>query len=325
MPLAEDADPLPALASRLGPLAMLLVLDNAEHRADEVSALAGGLVRDTARLRIVVTSQVPLHAQGERLFRLAPLPLPEAVRLLAERAGAAAWSGDEGEQAAAICRELDGNALAIELAAARVDALGLEGLALRLHQRLTLLAPGDAVRPSRRNALAAAMDWSHELLSERERLVLRRLGVFPGSFSLEGAALMLGDESLPAARVADAVLSLVDRSLISVERSAQRRFRLLETTRLFALERLDAAGETEARGRVCAPACAGFSRMRTRNPGARRHRMACPLRAGTHRALGGPGMGRGTRRRGCRGPVRRLVPACGARWMPRRWPMRMRG
>jgi predicted ATPase/DNA-binding winged helix-turn-helix (wHTH) protein len=251
VPLADTVDPLSALASRLGRLAMLIVLDNAEHRAGEVSILAGQLVSDTAYLRILVTSHVPLHAPGERLFRLAPLPLDDAVRLLAERAGTEPWSGDAGAHAAAICSALDGNALAIELAAARIDALGLEGLALRLHQRLTLLAPGDGV-PSRRNALAAAMDWSHELLGERERVVLRRLAAFPGSFSLEGAALMLGDETLPPARVVDAVLSLVDRSLVSVERGAYRRFRLLETTRLFALERLEAAGETDtARARLC--------------------------------------------------------------------------
>lgn len=257
VPLPEGLDPLPALTSRLGPLALLIVLDNAEHRVDEVSALVGRLVSYTAHLRILVTSQVPLHAVGERLFRLAPLPLEDAVRLLAERAGIESWSGDAGEQAAAICGELDGNALAIELAAARIDALGLEGLALRLHQRLTLLSPGDAVRPSRRNALAVAMVWSYELLGQRERVVLRRLAVFPGSFSLEGAALTLGDETLPAARVVDIVLCLVDRSLVSVERSlpgvAQRRFRLLETTRLFALERLEEAGETEAAwARLCA-------------------------------------------------------------------------
>ena len=253
LPLNEAIDPLPALASALGPLVMLVVLDNAEHCIDDVSALVVRLISDTAHLRIVVTSQAPLHAPGERLFRLAPLRLEDAVCLLAERAGAEPWSGDSREQAANICRELDGNALAIELAAARIDALGLEGLAQRLHQRLTLLSPGDAVRPSRRNALAAAMDWSHDLLGERERLVLRRLSVFPGSFSLEGAALMLADENLPAARVVDAVLSLVDRSLISVERRAQRRFRLLETTRLFALERLEAQGEAEAtRSRLCA-------------------------------------------------------------------------
>jgi predicted ATPase/DNA-binding winged helix-turn-helix (wHTH) protein len=253
VPLPEGSDPVPALAQRLAHVDMLLILDNAEHRFSDVSDVSGALVRHTARLRIVVTSQVPLRANVERVFRLGALPLPEAVCLLAERAGTEGWSGAAADQAAAICRELDGNALAIELAAGRVDALGLEGLASRLQQRLTLLGPADGVQASRSNALAAAMSWSHDLLAERERLVLRRLAIFPGSFSLESTALVLGDETLPAARVVESVLRLVDRSLVSVERGAYRRFRLLETTRLFALERLDAAGETEAaRARLCA-------------------------------------------------------------------------
>lgn len=253
VPVAEGADPRVALSDRLATLAMLVVLDNAEHRVSEVSALAAALVRDTMKLRVIVTSQVPLRAAGERLYRLAALPLDDAVCLLAERAGCTQWLGDAGSQAAAVCRHLDGNALAIELAAARIDALGLEDLAARLHQRLTLLAPGDTQQASRRNALAAALDWSYDLLCERDRRVLRRLGVFPGSFSLEGAALALGDETLPAARVVDGVLSLVDRSLVSVERGIHQRFRLLETTRLFAMERLAAEGEAEAaRARFCA-------------------------------------------------------------------------
>jgi len=253
MSLSPDTEPLAVLTRRLAATATLIVLDNAEHCAEAVSQVAEALARDTARNSIIVTSQVPLHAAGERLLRLAPLPLHDAVRLLAERAAGSDWDAEDAEQAATICRELDGNPLAIELAAARVDALGVGGLAARLNQRLTLLAPGDAVRPSRRNALATALDWSHELLGTRERLVLRRLAVFPGSFSLEAAALVLASDEFPAPRAVEAVLSLVDRSLISAERGAQLRYRLLETTRLFALGKLDAAGETaSAQARLCA-------------------------------------------------------------------------
>jgi predicted ATPase len=252
VPLSPDHAPLSTLTSRLASTAMLIVLDNTEHRVENVGALAQSLVREIANVRIMVTSQVPLHVAGERLFRLASLPTPDAVRLLAERAGHAEWTGPAAEQASQICRELDGNALAIELAAARVDALGLDGLAARLQQRLALLPPGDAQRPSRRNALAAALDWSHDLLGAREQFVLRHLGVFPGSFSLEGAALVLGDTALSGARAVETVLSLVDRSLVSVERGARRRYQLLETTRLFALDRLAAACEVEsARARCC--------------------------------------------------------------------------
>jgi predicted ATPase/DNA-binding winged helix-turn-helix (wHTH) protein len=250
LPPSEDA--LAMLAARLSALSLLLVLDNAEHRAADVAEAVTSLVRDTERVSLLVTSQVPLHAPGERVYRLAPLPLADAMRLLAARAVDA--GPDDAGKAADICEALDCNPLAIELAASRLDALGLRGLAERLHQRLSLLAPGDAQRASRHNALASALNWSHDLLAERERRVLRRLAVFPGSFSLEGAALVLADDTLPAADAVAAVLALVDRSLISVDRGAQqRRFRLLETMRLFALDKLGAAGETSlAQARHCA-------------------------------------------------------------------------
>ncbi|WP_457390892.1 ATP-binding protein [Roseateles sp. P5_E1] len=249
--LPPGPDPLATLAAKLSALALLIVLDNAEHRAADVAELVSTLVRDTERVSLLITSQLPLQAQGERVYRLEPLPLPDAVRLLAARTGAA--EAGVSHRAEEICEALDCNPLAIELAASRLDVLGLDGLAARLHQRLTLLAPSDARSPSRRNALAEALSWSHELLAERERLVLRRLAVFPGSFSLEGAALVLADDKLPAAAAVATVLSLVERSLVSIDRgTAQRRLRLLETMRLFALDKLAAAGETAlAQARHC--------------------------------------------------------------------------
>ncbi|HEY9107007.1 MAG TPA: hypothetical protein VIN58_10040, partial [Roseateles sp.] len=221
----------------------------AEHRAEDVAEAVSALVRGTERVSLLVTSQVPLQAASERVYRLKPLPLPDAVRLLATRTGKAGVAAPKAEQ---ICEALDCNPLAIELAASRVDVLGLDGLAARLHERLTLLVPASA-NPSRRNALAEALSWSHELLAERERRVLRRLAVFPGSFSLEGAALVLSDGELPSAAAVASVLSLVERSLVSTERGmAQRRFRLLETMRLFALDKLATAGETAlAQARLC--------------------------------------------------------------------------
>ncbi len=242
---------LATLAARLATLQLLIVLDNAEHRAADVAEVVTALVRDTSRVSLLITSQLPLQAQGEHVWRLPPMSLADAMRLLALRSGGT----QVGEaRAAEICQALDCNPLAIELAASRLDALGPDGLAARLHERLTLLAPSDARSPSRRNALGEALSWSHELLSERERRVLRRLAVFPGSFSLEGAALVLADEQLPAAAAVAAVLSLVERSLVAVDRGTQqRRFRLLETMRLFALDKLAAAGETAlAQARHCA-------------------------------------------------------------------------
>lgn len=244
--VAPDADALATLSARLAAASTLIVLDNAEHLAGDTARVAAVLLRETRHTRIVVTSQVPLHVPGERLMRLAPLALPQAVQLLAERAvgAGASWSAADAAGAEALCCALDGNALAIELAAARIDALGVGGLTERLNERLLLLAP--AAHPSRRNALALALDWSHDLLGERERVVLRRLAVFPGSFSLETAALVLGDDMLPAPRVVETVLALVERSLVSVERAPLRRYRLLETMRLYALDKLDIAGELSA-------------------------------------------------------------------------------
>lgn len=253
--IVPGTDVLRTLTQRLAGAATLIVLDNAEHLAAEVSRLVAALVRETQRTSIVVTSQVPLHAPGERLVRLEPLLLADAVQLLAERAteaGAAAWEAKDAERAAEICRSLDRNPLAIELAAARIDALGIEGLSLRLQQRLTLLTPTVA-HEVRRNGLATTLEWSHELLGAAERQVLHRLAVFPAGFSLELAAVALADDVLPAERVVETVLTLVDRSLVAVDRLPVRRFRLLETTRLYALAKLGATGEAaRAQRRFCA-------------------------------------------------------------------------
>jgi len=263
---AAGEEALAVLARRLKPLSLLLVLDNAEHLAEEVDRLASALVQGTRQVAMLVTSQVPLRGAGQRLFRLGPLGLPGqgatvedavrcgAMRLLAERAGAAgsplAWDACSVDAAIEVCSQLDGNPLAIELAAARIPALGLAGLASRLQQRLGLLAPLPQVRPSRQNALSAALDWSHGLLSEHEQRVFRRLAVFHGTFELDGAALCMADEALSAPRAVETILDLVDRSLVSVDRSTGPRYRLLETGRLYAHEKLLASGEAPSVRRV---------------------------------------------------------------------------
>lgn len=259
---ADDADPVSGLCRRLKSLSVLVVLDNAEHLAADVSELAAELVRTTHHVTVLTTSQVPLHSAAEQLFRLDALdmPAPDAsmedalrtgsVRLLAERVsgvgGSVEWNGRRVASAADICRQLDGNPLAIELAAARIPALGFEGLAARLQQRLALLVPNTRVQPSRKNALVAALDWSHELLSPREQFVFRRLAVFPGSFALDWAALCVADDHLSAARVMETILDLVDRSLVSVDRATSPRYRLLETGRLYAAQKLEESGECDA-------------------------------------------------------------------------------
>lgn len=260
-PVAGEAM-LATLSRRLRSQALLLVLDNADHLALDVARLAGALVRSTQQVTVLVTSQVPLRDPAQRLLRLGPLELPAAgatvdeaahsaaVQLLAERAaGAGQPIGIDArsiDAATDICRRLDGNALAIELAAARLPALGLQALAERLQQRLGLLAPLPHVPASRQNALAAALDWSHGLLSPIEQQVFRRLAVFPGAFELDRAALCVADAALPAPRVIETLLDLVDRSLLSIDRTSAPRYRLPESSRLYALDKLQASGEAPA-------------------------------------------------------------------------------
>ncbi|MEK8031247.1 winged helix-turn-helix domain-containing protein [Ideonella sp. DXS29W] len=258
----RDAADAAALARALAPASMLLVLDNAEHLVEDVAKLAEVLHERTQGLSLLITSQVPLRRPAEHVWRLAPLATPDAaapaadalgfaaVRLFAERiAGAGAqveWTEAALADAAELCRRLDGNALAIELAAARVPSLGLGGLAHRLDQRLTLLSPGAQRAVTRVNALHAALDWSHGLLSPDEQVVLRRLDVFAGSFELDVAALCVADERIRPESVAPLVLDLADRSLVSPDTAGDGRHRLAETTRLYALGCLDAAGEARA-------------------------------------------------------------------------------
>ncbi|MFO1339063.1 MAG: winged helix-turn-helix domain-containing protein [Burkholderiaceae bacterium] len=258
--LRDETEPA-ALVRSLKAMDLLLVLDNAEHLVADVARVADLLHRHTSGVTLLVTSQVPLHVAGEQVVRLGPLALPAAgdrpdtvracgaVPLLIERAraaGAAAdWNDEALQLAGQLCRALDGNALAIELAAARMPALGLANLVDRLDQRLQLLSPARHRATDRNQALLAALDWSYGLLSPDEQRVFRRLGVFAGGFELDLAALCVADAALPAADAATLVLDLVDRSLVSADASSAGRHQLLETGRLYALDRLQAAGELD--------------------------------------------------------------------------------
>jgi predicted ATPase/DNA-binding winged helix-turn-helix (wHTH) protein len=254
-------EPVTALRRRLKPRQLLLVLDNAEHLVHEVGQLADDLLQAAPQLTLLVTSQVPLRSSFQQVFRLGPMELPAegttvdeaqrsgAMRLFAQRAAGSgtvlAWDDAGTATAAGICRALDGNALAIELAAARLPSLGLSGLASRLHQRLGLFTPASQVPPSRRNTLALAFDWSHGLLSKTEQRVFRRLSVFPGSFDLDWAAECIADADLPPAKIVESILDLVDRSLVHPDHAQRMRYRLLETGRFYARDRLEAAGESK--------------------------------------------------------------------------------
>ena len=260
-------DPLAALALAVGPLELLLALDNAEHLRDGVGRLAALLIDAAPGLKLVVTSQVRLGLPAERVLRLSTLDLPSpgadveqalatgAVALFLDRAQAAdaRFTLTEANLASvvSVCRAVDGLPLAIELAAARAPMLGIHGLASSMGDRLQLLTKNrNRAAPARQQTLRATLEWSHGFLDAAEQAVFRRLGVVVGSCSLQMAQQIAADEEqIDAWAVLDALDVLVDRSLVAVlpgEDDASPRYRLLESPRAFALERLAAAGEVEA-------------------------------------------------------------------------------
>lgn len=260
-----------ALGRALQQLSMLLVLDNAEHLLAVLTPLVAQLLAQAPALRVAVTSQEPLRIPGEQVFRLVPLALPPpaddadaerlmasgAVRLFVDRVAARlpgfALAPQQQHAVADICRALDGLPLALELAAARVPLLGVQGICDMLlgddGARLALLTQGARTAAPRQRTLRDALAWSHGLLDDAQRRVFRRLGVFHGGFTLDVAQAVCVDETLDAWAVLDVVHALAEKSLLasSADSAAHLppRFMLLESLRAFALERLAEAGETE--------------------------------------------------------------------------------
>jgi predicted ATPase/DNA-binding winged helix-turn-helix (wHTH) protein len=262
LPSSGGADPLGALVSVLEPIQALLVIDNAEHLIDAVARLAAAVMARAPGVRLLITSQAALKVDGERVFRLGALavpvpgtPLADAVNygsvaLFVEQAQAAdrrfALDDDNVDLVVDLCRHLDGLPLALKLAAARVPLLGLRGLEAKLAERLQVIGGGHRNAPTRQQTLRAALDWSHSLLSSDEQAVFRRLGVFAGSFTLDAAAEVAGDDVLDAGRVIDALASLVDRSLIVADDTDPPRYYLFESPRAYAHLKLREAGEAQA-------------------------------------------------------------------------------
>jgi predicted ATPase/DNA-binding winged helix-turn-helix (wHTH) protein len=255
-------DPLPSLAAMLRDRDMLIVLDNCEHVIDSTAFLAETIARKTgARLRILATSREALGIEGEQVFRLAPLALPEpgeeltaaaamaypAVQLFVERAamslGEYALTDAHAPAVARICRQLDGIALAIEIAAGQVDALGVTGLARMLDDRFRLAMQGRRTGLPRHRTMSTALDWSYQLLPEVERAALRRLAVFAGLFTIsEAVGLLPAKAAEPSA--AEYIANLVTKSLIVPNfETPVPTYRLLETTRAYALQMLEESGE----------------------------------------------------------------------------------
>ena len=282
------------LAATLRTRRMLLVLDNCEHLVDSMAEIVSALRREAASVRVLVTSQEPLRLPEEQVYRLDTLALPENVSVdVARHVGAVALFVARAQAAAPgfvltestlpivldICRRLDGIALAIELAAARVPLLGVDGLRAKLDDRFRLLTAGARAAPRRHQTLRAALEWSHSLLTAGEQTVFRRLGIFTGSFGLGSAQHVAAADTIDEWLVLEILGALVDKSLVVVEAAAEPRYRLLETGRAYALEHLADSGELNPVSRKHAEALlAVFDRSReeywTLTTGARIERYA---------------------------------------------------
>jgi len=253
------------LADYLRMKILLLVLDNCEHLRAACQSLADHVLRASNTVRILATSRETLGVEGESTYRVPPLRLPDvrqappvahlaeydAVRLFAERAALAqpefTVTASNAPATVQICRQLDGMPLAIEFAAARVRTLSVEQIAARLDDRFRLLTAGTRQTVPRQQTLRATMDWSYDLLSEQEQAVLRRLSVFAGGWTVEAAEAVCEGDGVGVSDIFDLVTQLVDKSLVIAEtQHREARYRLLETVREYAGDRLTESRETAA-------------------------------------------------------------------------------
>lgn len=263
----ESQDPTSNLIDMLRRRRMLLIFDSCEHVIEEAARLAEAIYLQAPAVSLLVTSREALGAQGERVVDLPPLDVPSerqalsaaevlsfsAARLLVDRAADAGYlvevDDEDARIVAEICRKVDGIALALELAAARVRVHGLRETARLLEGPLRLLWRGRRTAPARHQTLSATLDWSYELITDVERRVLQRLAVFAGPFGLQAAQAVAADASLTVEAATDALGQLVAKSLVSAWPDRPRaRYRLLDTTRAYALGKLTETGEARAAG-----------------------------------------------------------------------------
>jgi predicted ATPase/DNA-binding winged helix-turn-helix (wHTH) protein len=259
---APEREQLQYLISHIRQRHMLIVLDNCEHVIETTSVIAEAILQGAPQIHILATSREPLRALGERVCQLAPLATPPAsgpltaaealqspaVQLFAERARATnsrfEMSDTDARVVAEICTRLDGLPLAIELAVARLSFFGLRGLANRLDDRFRVLTKARRTALPRHRTLAAMIEWSHSNLSEQEKRVWRRLAVFPASFSIEAADAITRFQPTDNFSPADVLDSLVEKSVVTVESQHDEvRYKLLESLRLYALEKLSESKE----------------------------------------------------------------------------------
>jgi predicted ATPase len=260
VPLAQVADPVPSLAAGLKARNLLLMLDNCEHVINDAAAAAGAILRSCPGISILATSRERLAIEGEVVYRLPSLPLPEtapatpeearaspALQLFIDRAIALesrlVLNAERLAAVAEICRRLEGIPLAIELAATRLPTLGFEALNKRLREHF-VLESGARDLPQRQRTMLATIAWSYDLLNEQEQMLLRRLAIFRGGANLEAAEDVCADETLAAGSVANLLSSLVDKSLLTtIFLGEQSRFTMLEAVRDFATARLRESSE----------------------------------------------------------------------------------
>lgn len=272
---------------------LLLIFDNCEHLVEPASELADAILTAAPDVRILATSRQSLAISGEVTHKIAPLAVPAqtvglrpddalgfgAVALFVDRARACdtefALTDDNAGSVADICRRLDGIALAIELAAARVRMLSIANLARHLHDRFQILSGGNRSAQPRHRTLSALLDWSYDLLPPPERLLFERLGVFVGEFGLDAVMAVCG-ESLEESDIFELLASLTDKSLIVADTGGQRtRYRLLESTVAYALEKLVASGERERLSRSHAEYFCGLAQTASDRAGTA-STIACP-------------------------------------------------
>ncbi len=265
--LPPGSEPIDLLVRALRTKTALLVFDNCEHLVESVAGVVAAILSGCPGLRVLATSRQRLGVTGEATYRMPSLTFPSAdeaerigpataarysaIELFIARAAAAdqrfALGTETAPEIAQICRQLDGIPFAIELAAARLKVLDPRQLRERLDERLRLLTGGSRDVPPRQQTLRALIDWSYDLLDERARQLFRGLGIFVNGFTIEGATAIGCSAEIDEFDLLDVLASLVDKSLVQVERDgAATRYRLLESTRLYAREKLEAAGEREA-------------------------------------------------------------------------------
>jgi predicted ATPase/DNA-binding winged helix-turn-helix (wHTH) protein len=255
--VVRSGDPVTALLNFLEDKHVLLIFDSCEHLVDDVAALAERIFDAAPNVLLLVTTRETLRVEGEYVHRLEPLSYPPdeetltpaaalgfpATQLFFERAaasgGAFSLTEDDALLAAEVCRKLDGLALAIQLAAGRVGTYGMRQTADLIDGQMKLLWHGRRTAPPRHQTLRATLDWSYDLLSAEEQIVLRRLSIFLGSFSLEAACLVVSDVLVPQAAIAEILANLVAKSLVvSTASRPQNLFRLLDTTRAYTLAKM---------------------------------------------------------------------------------------